>query len=341
MGKIRILFINASQGIVNRGAETFVKEVSKRLEEYFEVGILTALKLPPRWPILWRFYIDYQGLFVFLFTLKNLPYIWKEKFDVIIPLNGGWQAFLIRLVTWIYGGKVIITGQSGKGWDDRINLLTFPDIFVSLSSSLKVWARKLNPLVNVKYIPNGVDVLKFKPGGENIKCNLSKPVILCVGALTDEKRVHLAINAVARLQNCSLLIVGDGPLKEELSMLGKKLLGDRFLIANFSFEQMPDVYRCADVFTIPSPGFRSFEIVICEAMATNLPVVVNNDPIRKEIVGDAGLLIDPTDIDEYSKALKDALSKDWKLVPRRQSEQFSWDTISEKYTKLISEVATR
>ena len=50
----------------------------------------------------------------------------NEKYDVVVPLNGGWQPALLRIITWVYGGKVVISGQAGMGWDDRNNLWCFP-----------------------------------------------------------------------------------------------------------------------------------------------------------------------------------------------------------------------
>lgn len=70
-------------------------------------------------------------------------------------------------------------------------------------------------------------------------------------------------------------------------------------------------------------------------MATNLPVVVNDDPIRREIVGDAGILVGPTDVEEYSLSLRKALGTDWGDKPRKQAEKFDWDKIAVKYEELF------
>ena len=58
-----------------------------------------------------------------------------KKYDIVIPVDGGWEPAFIRIATWIYGGKMVISGQSGKGWDDRNNLWSFPNVFISISSS--------------------------------------------------------------------------------------------------------------------------------------------------------------------------------------------------------------
>ena len=336
---MKILFLNIYQNRVARGAERFVYELGLRLKKNHPVDIISSDKLPARrWPFVWRSFLDPQGIQICLFTLKNLPRIWKEKYDIVIPLNGGWQPAWVRLVTWLYGGKVVISGQSGMGWDDRNNLWSFPNAFVALSGKAKRWAKEVNPLVNVSYIPNGVDTTKFKSEGARIETNLKKPIIICQGALTKGKRIDLAIKAVSKLGDTSLLVVGDGELKDEIEKLGNKLLGERFQLIKVPFEEMPKVYRVGDVFTLPSEAYHSFEIAIVEAMASGLPVVVNKDEIRREIVGRAGVLVDPTNIDAYAVALDNALRLKWGKRPQNQARKFDWDKISERYQKLFGDL---
>lgn len=337
--KMKIAFFNFTQNTVQRGAETYVKELSERLKKDFEVTVFSDKnKLIGRFPLVWRLYIDPQGIQILLFTLDYIKEVLREKYDFVIPLNGGWQVVLLRFITWLYGGKMIISGQSGKGWDDRNNLLIFPDVFISISSTLKKWAKNVNKFVRVEYIPNGVDLNKFKPDGPKINTGLERPIILCVGALTVEKRIELAIKAVSNLSSGSLLVIGTGPLKDKLSELGRKLLGKRFLLTSADYSKLPNFYRSADIFTIPSPAFRSFEMVIVEAMATNLPVVVNDDPIRHEIVGNAGIFVNPENSDEYAKALEKAMETKWNTIPRKQAKKFSWDKIAKEYEKLFKEL---
>jgi len=352
---MKIAFLNMYSGVVNRGAETFVHEIAQRLTEHNEVTLFqfgdkrgresyNVISIPMKinWSskdmtgTIWRrLFIDYWSLLILLFTLKSIRKIIKERFDIVIPINGGWQPALIRIITWLYGGKMIISGQSGIGWDDRNNLWCFPDYFVALSSYAKNWAKRVNPFVKTEYVPNGVDIQKFNQKGDKLKIDLKKPIILTVGALTPSKRIDLVIKAVSKLKNVSLVVIGDGDLKQKLHELGKKLLKNRFRLMKLPFEQMPKAYRTADLFTLVSESYYSFEIVLAEAMATNLPVVADDDPIRREIVGDAGILVDPTDADGYAKALDRALNANWDNKPRKQAEKFSWDTITEKYGEIF------
>ena len=333
---MKIAFINYYQWLAARGAETFVRELTDLLQKKHSVHVFSGKKvLPARWPVIWRFFFDPQGLLIAWFSLKLIPRIWREKYDIVIPLNGGWQVAIVRIVTWLYGGKMVITGHSGMGWDDRNNLWSFPNVFIALSRPAESWAKKVNPFVKSVYIPNGVDTKKFKAEGEKINIDLKKPIILCVGALTKTKRIGLVIEAVTKLGNASLLVVGKGEEEEALQALGTRLLGNKFKITSFPYEKMPNVYRVADVFTLVSESYYSFENVLVEAMATNIPVVANNDPIRKEIVGDAGILVDPTNTNEYVEALRKAIETDWGNKPREQAKKFDWDKIALEYEKII------
>ena len=310
---MKIAILNKYQNRVARGAETFVFELSKRLSNRNKVDVVAN--------------VNYLNLL-------------KGKYEIIIPTNGRLQVVITRIICWLSGAKMVVSGQSGMGWDDKVNLFTFPDAFVALSKRASDWAKSVNPHVRVLNIPNGVDLGKFKPKGKAFKTGLKTPVVLCGGAFTPQKRMDLAIKAVAKLANVSLLMVGGGgELKGELQRYGEKVLGDgRFKLLSVPFTQMPEVYRAADIFTLPSRSSESFGNVLVEAMASNLPVVATDDPVRKYIVGDAGVLVDPTDTKAYAKAIEKALDQNWEEKPRAQAEKFSWDEISKKYEELFNKL---
>lgn len=303
---MKIAFINIYQHIVNRGAETFVSELSKRLAKDHDVYILSSLK----------------------------P-LFKRRYDIVIPTNGRFQAVIVRIITWITRSKMIISGQSGRGLDDRINLYSFPDAFVGLTKYQSDWAREVNPAVKIETIPNGVDLSVFSQQARNNR----EETVLSVGAFTREKRHELTIKALEKLPGVKLIIVGGGGLRKDyIEKLGKEILGERFEILSVNHSQMPEIYGKADVLAFPSVPWESFGIVLLEAMASGLPVVATKDPIRKEIVGAAGILVDPTDTEAYAKAIKKALNEKWGDMPRKQAEKFSWDEIAKSYEKLIENI---
>lgn len=352
---MKIAILSFFSGYYERGVETWAHQLANYLSKNHEVWVIQnekptrpakykiySTQLRVNWKVpnynntlLRRLFLDYWSILIAISTLKSIGFLWRMNFDIIIPTSGGWQPAIIRILTWLRRKKMVIAGQSGIGWDERNNLWCFPDFFVALSSYAKKWAERVNPLVNVEYIPNAVDLKRFRPSGGSVNLGVKRPIVLCVSALILTKRIDLVIKAVAKLKNASLCVVGRGELERDLRKLGRTLLGERFTLAEFSFEDMPKVYRACDVLASASLPFYSFEIVLIEAMASGLPVVANNDPIRKEIVGGAGILVDPTDVDSFASAIQKALKSHWGNRPRQQAKKFSWERVAKMYENLF------
>ncbi len=338
--RLKIAFLNIYQGMVGRGAETFIDELSTRLSKNHTVEVIAGNHPAyPRWPILWRLYLDPSGIMVLLFTLKTIPQLLKQKYDIVVPTNGGWQTLIVRLVTWLNGGKMVISGQSGIGWFDRNNLWMFPNLFIGTSTRAANWAKRVNSSVKSVYIPNGVDLTKFNSTVEAYNINLQNPIILCVGALTKTKNIDLVIHAVSKLKDASLLVVGDGYMRDEINFLGRQHLNDRFSLLTLPHNQMPGVYKAADVFVLTSSEREAFGIVYVEAMASGLPVVARDDDQRREIVGEAGILVkNPNNIEELSAAIAKALDIKWGNKPKTQAKKFDWEIIAKQYEQSFLEL---
>lgn len=309
---MRIIFLSRYQNTVERGAENFVSELTKRLSKNHRVDVLSSR------------------------DADDMLKVIKGDYDIVIPINGRLQslkAFLGR----VFGGyKLLITGHSGKGWDDIWNIaIAKPDVFVALTDSLADWAKQWAWGSRVVKINNGIDLDKFSPTGEKIKIDLPRPIILSVGALVWYKHHERVIRAVRELGEGSVLIVGEGEEKEKLERLGNKLLGKRFKIISLPFTDMPKVYRACDLFTLPSWDREAFGIVYLEALSSGLGVVAPNDESRREIIGDAGIFTDVNDPIEYAESIKKALTIDWSKKARAQANKFSWEKVAWEYEKLM------
>ncbi len=356
---MNIAILSFYSGINNRGVERWVSELAFRLAKKHKVTVFQNSSSEtdryceritagidyhePKRPAGWlakHLFVDYKSLAVFRFNLKIFKKLFGGNFDVVIPTDGGWESAIVRIITWLKGWKMVIVGHAGIGWDDANNLWSFPDVFVAISSYAKDWARRVNPFVKIEYIPDAVDLNKFKPDGGKLTLPLKKPVVLCVGAFEEGKQQDLIIKAVAKLKDFSLLLVGNGPLRDQLQETGDKLLGSTFKIQAFDFEKMPQVYRSCDLFVSASTRHYSFEMVLLEAMASGLPVVANNDPIRREIVGGSGIFADPTDVVEFSGTIKEAALQKWGGKPLKQAEKFSWERVYKRYEDLFLSLLT-
>lgn len=313
--RLKIVFLSRYYGEVHRGAETYVKELSKELSRWFDVSILAGP------------------------DSDDLKKVISGKHNLVIPTNGRMQALKASLGRISGRYKVLISGQAGIGRDDIWNILICaPDVYVALTDYEKDWAKNWAWKTKLAKIPNGVDLEKFKPIDKKINVDLPKPVILSVGALEWYKHHERTIEALSKLDRGSLLILGSGSELKQLNDLASKKLPGRFKITSVRFEEIPAYYRSCNLFVLPSWDRESFGIVYLEAMASGLPVVAPDDPPRREIVADAGILIDVTDKVKYATAIQQALDKNWGTIARTQAEKFSWQRVAQEYKKLIEEI---
>lgn len=340
---MKIAFLNYYQKGVDRGLETFVTQLSSRFTDHqtrIFSGPSNAQASTTPLNLSRRLFLDQTSRKITAWTYHLLPDLKKFNPDIVFALNGGFQTAILRLWTALKGKKLIIVGQSGPGWDDRWNLLFKPNTFVCLTERQLNWAKKASLCSRQKFvtIPNGVDLKKFTPNGSPAKLDLQKPIILCVAAGQKYKRVEETIKAVAGLKKGSLLLLGKGPLDDKLDKLGKKLLGqDRYLHTSVPHAKMPAYYQAADLFTLVSQSSEAFGIVYLEAMASGLPVVATDDQSRHQIVGSAGLYLgasQPTS--DYTRLLKSALNKNWRHLPQKQAQKFSWDNVTQNYNDLLA-----
>jgi glycosyltransferase involved in cell wall biosynthesis len=136
----------------------------------------------------------------------------------------------------------------------------------------------------VEHVPKGVDVDTFSPQGPNMRHTLGvegKRVALVVSRLVPIKNVALAVDALAiAARECPalvLVIAGDGPLRGALDARIASLgLTDRVVFGGrVPHDRVPEWYRTADVFVLPSE-FDNSPNVALEAMASGVPVVATD-----------------------------------------------------------------
>ena len=77
-------------------------------------------------------------------------------------------------------------------------------------------------------------------------------------------------------------------------------------------------------------------------MHCDVPVITSNVSSMPEVVGDAGLLINPNDVGEIEKAMLEVFQKEElrsKMIEkgREQREKFNWDKSADKVYQILSE----
>lgn len=278
--------------------------------------------------------------------LPAVFYLLRHRFDLIYPHNDYAGLAIASLVRWLKGTPILFTEHNGllhQGKCLKRNLRFHPDHLIVFDQIAADFVHRINPQQNTSIIPNGVDLVRFGPGQGGLEFGLLRPTVLCTASLwrNAHKRVELAIEAIARLPEVSLLICGDGPDRAYFQAMGERLLGEaRFAIRTFPFDQMPQVYQSVDAFTLPSQQ-EPFGLVYLEAMASGLPVVATDDAMRRLIVGNSGILCDVTNLDQYATAIREALRGNWSRTARQNAARFSWDRVMQQYRAVMIDVIER
>ena len=167
-------------------------------------------------------------------------------------------------------------------------------------------------------ISNGIDLQKFSPGerSEEVlqRYNLptDRPIVLHVNRLSEEKRVHILLDAVPKMQvNAHIALSGSGPAEAELREQVERLhIGDRVSFLGFVKDaDLLALRRSADIFVIPSEADLQ-SLATMEAMACGLPVVAANSYALPELVhdGENGYLFAPGNSDELAQRMDTLLS---------------------------------
>jgi len=107
-------------------------------------------------------------------------------------------------------------------------------------------------------------------------------------------------------------------------------LGDEVLFPGYiPLEELPLWYNAAELFVYPSL-YEGFGLPVLEAMACGTPVVASRTSSLPEVVGEAGMLVDPRDIGGLAEAMERALMDEGKRREMREkglrrAGEFSWE----------------
>jgi glycosyltransferase involved in cell wall biosynthesis len=185
----------------------------------------------------------------------------------------------------------------------------------SIQDQLGVPAEKIRVIYNGLPEPFISEPKEPEPGALR-RMGVASPFILFVGRLTPHKNVGALIRSFARLpadrrNGTQLVIAGkkdsDYPRLELL--VSDLRLGDRVVFTgHIPRVDLVALYAGAKVFALVSLN-EGFGLPALEAMAYGVPVVASNNSSLPEVVGDAGLLVDPRDENAIVNALERVLSE--------------------------------
>lgn len=219
-----------------------------------------------------------------------------------------------------------------------------------VSDYLKGRAEELTDRRDIKVIPMGCDTTKFSPDYRQAGYwGDDKKTVLFVGRLVSIKGVEYLIEAMKGI-DARLVIVGEGPLKEELEAKAKEAAIDCVFMGGKSHEELKTIYASADVFaapsiTMPNGAQEGLGLVALEAMSSGVPVIGSRSGGIKEVIkdGENGLLVDEKNAAQLRKAIKDIINSD-SLARRLKHKalidvkEFDYSNTAKRYKECIREI---
>jgi len=192
-------------------------------------------------------------------------------------------------------------------------------------------------------IPLGYDPEHFKP-----QVTPSRGLyFLYVGRQDPYKNLHRLIAAFAALpskEDYQLYLVGtcDHRYSPQLVEIAKTLgVQEQVKFLDYvSYEQLPLLYSQALALVFPSL-WEGFGIPVLEAMACGAPIITSNISSLPEVVGDAGILVDPYSVSAITAAL-DTVAKDelgrsqMRSLSLKRAAQFSWQSTGETTREILA-----
>jgi phosphatidylinositol alpha-mannosyltransferase len=194
-------------------------------------------------------------------------------------------------------------------------------------------------------IPNGIDTKKFNPEAPSIKkfFDPKKINILFLGRIEERKGLIYLLRAYQilekRFSNLRLIIVGDGPLKQEcMDFVKEQGLKDVCFEGEQPDKEIPKYFKTCDIFCSPAIFGESFGIVLLEAMACRKPVSgFANLGYKQLLKGKRGgnFLAKPKDYKDLEKKLEALVSSEklrkemgeWGI---KEAQKYSWPQITER-----------
>jgi glycosyltransferase involved in cell wall biosynthesis len=134
----------------------------------------------------------------------------------------------------------------------------------------------------VQVITNYVDTHLFRP----LPHIAPEPGrIVCVGRLAEQKNLTALIEALEGMEGVSLVVVGEGPLRDDLQASARRRGVHATFLGTLPHAELPAVLNRSAVFVLPS-HYEGNPKALLEAMACGVPVVGANTPGIREILVD-------------------------------------------------------
>jgi glycosyltransferase involved in cell wall biosynthesis len=230
--------------------------------------------------------------------------------------------------------KIILTGSEYSKNEIR-------DIYKIPEEKIKVIPYGVSDDFRVVGDIDGVNKVKKKYG-------IDGNYILFVGRLEPRKNIKGLIDAYILLKNRynikqQLVIVGmKDALFRDFDIRGENIEGNVIFTGGVAQEDLPHIYNGADLFAYPSFA-EGFGLPVLEAMACGVPTVTSRTSSLPEVVGDAGVMVDPGDEEDLANGIHKVLTEPGLYTRMKEkglerSRLFTWKATAELVLQVFREI---
>ncbi|MHB8773439.1 MAG: glycosyltransferase family 4 protein [Syntrophales bacterium] len=276
----------------------------------------------------------------FFFNFPLLRVLGKKVIAKVAAAKVGTEPGSLRGRYWGLGNRI-------RG------LLRKVDAFVATTAEIEEGLRQDGfTAAGIIRIPNFVDFSVFSPGEDGTKAAAKRSMgfgeadlVTFSGRFVPRKGIIFLLRAwrdvVAEKKDARLLLLGDGPLREEMTRAAREIGIADSVIFRGQVNAVAEYLRVTDLFVLPSLQ-EGMPNALLEAMACGLPVVATRIGGVVDIVADGenGILVEPGNPADMSAAilrlLRDpALTRRISAAARATVERsYSLDSIGKRYLAL-------
>jgi len=273
--------------------------------------------------------------FIKLFVLFK-----KKKFD-IIHTHTAKAGFLGRIAARLAGACAVVHtphGHNFYGYFGRLKsrliimlermAALFADRIIALTDIEKkdMFWYNICPVSKISVVRSGIDLVRYNKNGldkerkkSELKINADDFLVGMMARLERVKGAAYFIEAVKYISDefskAKFLIVGDGPLKENLTLLARRLgIYDKITFTGWR-EDIPDILSITDIVVLPSLN-EAVGRILLEAGASGKPIVATAVGGVPEIIrnGETGFLVPPGDSKKIAEAVVSLLKDEKKRL---------------------------
>ena len=236
---------------------------------------------------------------------------------------------------WLLGGRrpMVISYHADVVRQKRLMRLWAPGLRAVLRRAARVVAgspamAESSPFLRevsdtLRVVPYGIDTGRFDlgPQARDAACERWREAasgvehwLAFVGRLRTYKGLQFLLDALPRLSQVGLMVVGTGPMRETLGSQASRLGLDARVrwLGDVSDEDLPGVLAAADAFVFPAHvRSEAFGIAMLEAMAAGLPVVSTELGTGTSWLnqhGLTGLVVAPGDPEALAEGIRNLLA---------------------------------